>query len=108
MLDTVWNKLHIFPIENILGDLDVFISSDWTQPPTKKAKKVTILYDLIVYLYPNETAQIIVDTQKRRLKWVKTEADAVLCISEATKKDAQEILGIPKEKLFVIYPGGVV
>ena len=35
VLDTVWNKLHIFPIENILGDLDVFISSDWTQPPTK-------------------------------------------------------------------------
>ncbi|OGH42869.1 MAG: hypothetical protein A3B53_02370 [Candidatus Levybacteria bacterium RIFCSPLOWO2_01_FULL_42_15] len=105
LLDFLWNRLHIVPIEWFIGDVDVFISSDWTQPPTKKAKKATILYDLIVHKYPNETDKKIVDTQRRRLTWVKKECDVVFCISESTKKDAMEILGIEKRKLKVIYPG---
>jgi glycosyltransferase involved in cell wall biosynthesis len=104
-LDLIWNKLHIIPIEWLIGDVDVFISSDWTQPPTRKAKKATILYDLTVYKYPKETDKKIIDTQKRRLKWVKKECDAIMCISESTKNDAIEILSVPKERLHVVYPG---
>lgn len=105
ILDILWNRFHIFPIEKFIGNVDIFITSDWTEPPVKKARKGTILYDLIVYKYPSETDKKIVDTQKRKLKWVKKESDIVFCISEATKKDAMEILGIDKEKLRVIYPG---
>ncbi|MEK7551299.1 MAG: glycosyltransferase, partial [Patescibacteria group bacterium] len=105
LLNILWNNLHIMPIENFIGDIDIFISSDWVEPPTKKAKKVTILYDLIVYKYPNETAAKIVNIQKRKLLWVKKEIDRILCISEATKKDAIEILGIDPKKLEVISAG---
>ncbi len=105
LLDLLWNKLHILPIEWLIGDVDVFITSDWTEPPTIRAKKATILYDLIVYKYPQETDKKIVDVQKRKLKWVKKESDLIFCISEATKKDAMEILGIEANRLKVIYPG---
>ena len=105
VLDIMWNKLHVLPIEWFIGKVDVFISSDWTQPPTQKARKVTILYDLIVYRYPQETAKKIVEVQKRRLYWVKKEVEKIICISQSTKKDAQDILKIPVEKLAVIYPG---
>ncbi|MDP3998023.1 MAG: glycosyltransferase [bacterium] len=105
LLDFLWNRLHIIPIEWLIGNVDVFISSDWTQPPTKKAKSATILYDLLIYKYPQEMHSKIVATQKRRLKWVKKECDQIICISDATKKDAMEILGIEKERLQVVYPG---
>lgn len=105
-LDLMWNKLHILPIENFIGDVDVFITSDWTEPPTKKAKKATILYDLIVYKHPEETDKLIVETQKKKLEWVKKESDIIFCISEATKKDAIEVLKISEKKLVVVYPGG--
>ncbi len=105
VLDLLWNRLHILPIETLIGDVDVFITSDWTEPPARKAKKATILYDLVVYKYPQETHKKIVETQKRKLKWVKKESEKILCISEATKHDAEEILGIPKSKLEVVYPG---
>jgi glycosyltransferase involved in cell wall biosynthesis len=105
LLDLLWNKLHVFPIEWFIGDVDVFISSDWTEPPALKAKKVTILYDLIVYKYPKETDSKIIATQKRKLKWVKKECDIVFCISESTKRDAIELLGIEEKRLKVIYPG---
>ena len=105
ILDLLWNRLHIMPIEDLIGDVDIFITSDWTEPPVKKAKKMTILYDLIVYKHPEETAKRIVDTQKRKLTWVKKEESQILCISEATKRDAIDILGINEQRLKVIYPG---
>ncbi len=105
LLDFLWNRLHILPIENLIGDIDVFITSDWTEPPTQRAKKMTILYDLIVYKYPQETAEKIVETQKKKLRWVHKESAMILCISEATKRDAMEILGIEAKRLQVVYPG---
>lgn len=104
-LHFMWNVLHINPIENLIGPVDVFVTSDWAEPPVKKAKKATILYDLIVYKYPEETAKKIVNVQKKKLSWVKKESDMVFCISESTKKDAREILGIAESKLSVVYPG---
>lgn len=118
VLDIIWNRLHILPVEDLIGDVDVFLSSDWVQPPTRKAKKATILYDLIVYKYPEEThnefkftlkklliSANIVASQKRRIQWVRKECDLIYCISEATKKDAKEILGIDEERLKIAYPG---
>ena len=106
-LDFLWNRLHILPIEWLIGDLDIFITSDWVEPPVTKACKATILYDLIVYRFPEETDKRIVDAQRRKLKWVKKESAVIFCISEATKKDAREILGIEEKRLKVICPGGI-
>ncbi|MBI2032012.1 MAG: hypothetical protein HYT09_00020 [Candidatus Levybacteria bacterium] len=117
VLDFIWNKLHILPIEWLIGKFDIFITSDWTEPPSR-LKKATILYDLIVYKYPEEThsktefnpfkfliSPNIVASQKRKLKWVKKESSLVICISKATANDAKEILKIDEEKMKVIYSG---
>jgi|SRR3989304_774521 len=118
VLNILWNKLHIMPIENFIGDVDVFITSDWTEPPSKRAKKATIIYDLIVYKYPEEThnqtefnpfkliiSPNIVSSQKQKLKWVKKESDLIFTISASSKKDIEKILEIPGSKIKVIYPG---
>ncbi len=105
ILDLLWNRLHIAPIEWFVGDVDVFITSDWTEPPTKKARKATIIYDMVVFKYPEETASIIQKVQKRKLEWVKKESDKVFTISESAKKDIEDILDIDSEKIKVIYPG---
>ena len=105
VLDLLWNRLHVLPIESLIGDVDLFITSDWTEPPARRAKKATILYDLIVYKFPDETDKKIVETQKRKLAWVKKESDVILCISESTKRDAMELLGIEEGRLKVIGAG---
>jgi len=105
LLDIIWNKLHILPIEWLIGKIDVFISSDWTQPPTTNAKKVTIIHDMVIFTNSKETDSRIIAVQKRRLSWVKTEIDKVICVSEATKLDTIKLLGIPEERLTVVYPG---
>ncbi len=106
LLDLLWNKLHILPIESLIGDVDVFISSDWTEPPTKHAKKITVVHDLAVYKFPQETDEKIVRTQKRKLHWSVKECDAFICPSESTKKDLSSILEVSERKIHVV-PWGV-
>jgi glycosyltransferase involved in cell wall biosynthesis len=117
LLEFIWNKMHIYPIERIIGPVDLFITSDWVEPPAK-AKKATIIYDLIIFKHPEEThnkteynpfklliSPNIVKSQKRKLHWVKKESDVILTISESSKKDIEEILKIDSNKIKVIYPG---
>ncbi len=101
LLDLLWNRFHILPVEKLIGKVDVFISSDWTEPPSK-GKKVTFIHDLVVYKFPEETDRLIVETQKRKLKWSVKECSAFLCPSLATKNDAIEILKIPENKISVV------
>lgn len=105
LLDILWNKLHIIPVEWFIGSVDVFWSSDWTQPPLAHAKGMTTIHDLSFLRYPESFVTKIIETQKRRLELAIKECKMFLCDSEITKKDAMEFLDIPKEKLAVIYPG---
>jgi hypothetical protein len=118
LLSILWNTLHIIPIESFIGPVDVFWSSDWTQPPLGRAKGITTVHDLIAYKFPKETnaktgfrlsslAPIsnIVKTQKRRLAWAKKECSIFLCDSKATQRDLIELLHIDVSKTKVIYPG---
>ena len=45
LADIVWNRFHTFPIEKLIGKVDVLHTSDWSEPPTK-AFKVTTVHDL--------------------------------------------------------------
>ena len=118
ILSLIWNRFHIAPIEWFVGDVDLYITSDWTEPPARKAKKATIIYDLIIYKYPDEThnraefnifglkiSPNIVASQQRKLKWVKKESDLIFTISEASKRDIVELLGVDGSRVKVIYPG---
>lgn len=107
LLELLWNRWHILPIEYFIGEVDVFFTSDWLEPPAKKAKKVTTIHDLIVFKHPEGLVSKIVTVQKRKLNWVKKESKLVICDSQATKKDVLEILGIEENKLKIIYPGGI-
>jgi hypothetical protein len=108
MLHILWNVLHIFPVEWLVGSLDIFWSSDWTQPPLLRAKGITTIHDLTIYRYPESFSEEIIAVHKRKLAHSKKVCAAFLCDSETTKDDAITILKIPKEKLFVIYPGSGV
>lgn len=103
-MEILWNKLHIIPIENFIGKVDLFHTSDWVEPPAK-AKKVTTIHDFLVFKYPELFPQDLVETQKRRVSWVINEAEIILVDSESTKKDGYELLSVPKEKMVVVYPG---
>lgn len=105
LANLIWNQFHILPIEAMTGPVDVYLSSDWAQGPTQKAKTLTIVYDLIPWLYPETLHPKIIKTHRRRMSWVKKEVNQIIAISNSTKKDLARVVGFNEEKIGVAYPG---
>jgi len=105
LLSLIWNKWHILPIENFIGNVDVFFSSDWTQPPVKQAKLITVVHDLVPWRYPKTLPKKIITTHHNRIKWVKKEVGVIIADSQSTQNDLIKIIKIPKRKIYVVYPG---
>lgn len=104
ILSVLWNDMHTMSIDTILGELDWFISSDWTEPPAH-TKKATIVHDLTFKRYPETVESGVRKTQKSRMKWVVKESSLIFADSNATKKDLKEYYSLSESKTVVNYPG---
>lgn len=105
LMDFIWNSLHVYPIEKLVGKVDIFHSSDWTEPPSK-IPKVTTVHDLVPFKYPQSTTDNIRNAHKKKIAWVIRESKKIIAVSESTKNDLISILKVPEEKIVVI-PEGV-
>lgn len=103
LMEFLWNRLHVVPIETVTGPLDVFHAWDYLQPPRKKAKIVTTIHDVTTIKFPMYHHQSTVNAQAHRLRWVRKEADIIIADSQTTKQDIIELLGIEEERIRVIY-----
>lgn len=105
-------RRNIFEIFQFATDVrqyqaDVFFAPDSKLPfgLPKQMRKIVTVHDLAVFKFP-ETYQ-----RSRVLYWQQLfassvrRADRVVAISEATKRDLQEILRVPEEKIKIIYNG---
>jgi glycosyltransferase involved in cell wall biosynthesis len=102
--DIIWNRLHIFSIDNLIGKVDVLHTSDWTEPASS-AFKVTTVHDLGPTLYPQffpkDYVRDIVKTHQNKLFWVKKESKRIIVPSESTKSDLVK-WGFDEDKIRVI------
>lgn len=101
LADFIWNRFHILSIEKFIGSVDVFHSSDWTQPPTK-AFKVSTVHDLAPIRFPKGTPKRITEVHKRRLYWVLQEVDRIIVPTKFIKDELIEI-GADENKIRIIY-----
>lgn len=96
----LFNRFRFLPIEALIGQIDLFHSSDWTQPKSK-AVKVTTVHDLVPLKYPSYSHPKLVQAHRRRIEIIKKEIDAVIVPSKTTKHDLMQ-LGIVQDKIKVI------
>jgi len=104
VFEPMMNKWRVINVEQLIGEVDIFHSSDWTQPKTQ-AKKVTTIHDVVVFKYPEWSVPSVIKVHQRRLKLVEKEVDRVIVVSESVKKDLLEVSQIPAERIVVIYEG---
>lgn len=98
--DILWNRLHLFPIEKLIGPVDVFHTSDWTEPPSD-AFKVTTVHDLYPLKFPKMIHPKILEVHKRKLYWVMKESKRIIVPSTSTKNDLLD-LGVNENLIRVI------
>ena len=94
-----------YPIEAITGPIDLFHQTFFEPPQYFYPKSVATLFDAMPLVVPETYPERILKAYKGIIPWWRDECDHLICISEATKRDAMELMKIPEEKLSVIYPG---
>jgi glycosyltransferase involved in cell wall biosynthesis len=94
--------LHL-SMDRWLSGVDVFHGTDHLLPPLRRAKTVFTLHDLIFKFYPEYHLPLNRAFLALMLPRFLRRADAIIAVSECTKRDALRLYDIPPEKITVIY-----
>lgn len=104
LLSFIWNKIHIFPIEWFIGHCNIFHTSDWTHPPTLKAKTISTIHDLTPFLFPQWLNPKIVNNHKSKLNASLKQNSFYICVSKNSLNDLLKIFPqIERQNTTVIY-----
>lgn len=91
------------PILKFWPKLDLFHSWDWIQPPDKKLPLVSTIHDLAILKFPETAHPKVLKRHRKSWEILKKRKAHVIAVSQATKKDIVELLGISAGKIHVIY-----
>jgi glycosyltransferase involved in cell wall biosynthesis len=84
---------------------DVFHASQQLWNPPRRTAFTATLYDVTCWLMPEAHTAANVAAARRFAQRVLRRAARLIAISENTRADAVRLLGLPAEKIEVIYPG---
>ncbi len=94
------------PLLDWLGPrVDLFHASNQLWNPPRSCRLTATLYDMTCWLVPETHSAANVRASRLFAERVMRRADGLIAISESTRRDAVRILGLPEEKIEVIYPG---
>jgi glycosyltransferase involved in cell wall biosynthesis len=106
-LARLWHRLCLpVPVEAVTGPLDVFYSPDFVLPPTRRTTGTLLTVHDLSFLHCPEA---FVPALRRYLERVVprsvARADLVLADSAHTRSDIVLLLGVPPDKVRVLYSG---
>lgn len=105
-LSIIWQRLRLpLPIEWLTGALDLFHSPDFVLPPVRHARTVLTVHDLSFLRYPECFSPPLLRYLLSAVPRSVERADLVLADSENTRDDLIELLGVPPERIRVVYAG---
>jgi len=88
-----------------LEEADIFFGTDYRGIFDKNLKNVITIHDLAHIHFPDSTEKASLSYLKNRLPEVAQKSDFLIAVSEATKKDIVEYLGVSESKLKMIHLG---
>ncbi|MEE8472104.1 MAG: glycosyltransferase family 1 protein [Dehalococcoidia bacterium] len=104
LVSLAWQVIPLPPADWVTGPVDIFHSPNYRIVPVRHAKLVVTVHDLVVLKYPEYQFFTRV---KHIGGWLRklNRADAVVAVSENTRKDILELLDVPPEKVHTVYNG---
>ncbi len=101
----IWNTLQWPSADSLLGGVDVYHATNFFLPPVRSARRVVSIPDASFAVVPELCSPKIVGPFSASVAQFAREADVVLTISEASKRDIVERFGADDSKVHVTYPG---
>jgi glycosyltransferase involved in cell wall biosynthesis len=91
------------PLDRLLPRADIFHATEHLLPPLKKTRTVFTLHDLIFQFFPEYHLPLNHWFLRNAMPHFVRRADAIIAVSEWTKRDAIRFYNVPPEKITVIY-----
>jgi glycosyltransferase involved in cell wall biosynthesis len=92
-------------MDRMFCDVAVFHATEHLLPQLKKTRSVFTLHDLIFQFDPDSHKPLNIAFLKMLMPRFLKAADAIIAVSENSKRDAINLYGIPANKIHVIYEG---
>jgi glycosyltransferase involved in cell wall biosynthesis len=102
---TAWSRLGRGPVEWLAGPLDVFHFSDWMYPPQRGGVRATTIHDLVPLRHPDWVHPQTYRMHSRKYAHAAKTCDLIVVNSEFTAGEVVDLLGFPRERIAVAYPG---
>jgi glycosyltransferase involved in cell wall biosynthesis len=102
---TAWSRLGRGPVEWLAGPLDVFHFSDWMYPPQRRGVRATTIHDLLPLRHPDWVHPQTYRMHARKYNHAAQTCDLIFVNSEFTAGEVVELLGFPRDRIWVAYPG---
>lgn len=103
----LWQKNDFLSINRLIGNCDIFFSSDFLRPKTdKNVKGITTIHDLSWKIFPQYHTNDVIKAHEKKLEKTIKYKDEIIVDSQNTKNDLLKLYpSIKEEKIHVIYPG---
>ncbi|MCX6340468.1 MAG: glycosyltransferase family 1 protein [Candidatus Aureabacteria bacterium] len=87
------------------GRCDLYHFPNFVIPPLKKGKAVVTVHDLSFSRYPEYTEARNLRRLEKCFRYTLERADAIITISEFSKRELMELYGVPSDRIAVIHLG---
>jgi len=98
-------RFGVRPIERYVGAVDAFVDSEWYRPRQASGARLTVVYDLIPFRFPEWVDPRTRRAHLRAMRTLSSRVDRVMAISEATRDDVERFTGVAPDRCSVVYGG---
>jgi glycosyltransferase involved in cell wall biosynthesis len=92
-------------MDRMFGNIDIFHATEHLLPRLKHTRSVFTLHDLIFQFDPDSHKPLNIAFLKTMMPRFLRATDAIIAVSECSKRDAINLYNIPADKIHVIYEG---
>ncbi len=93
------------PLDRVMPRADIFHATEHLLPLLQNARTVLTLHDLIFQFFPDYHLPLNRWFLQNAMPHFLRRADAIIAVSECTRRDAIRLYNLPPEKITVIYEG---
>lgn len=100
----LWNYLPLTYDALFREQADIYHFFNFICPPKIKGKVIITVYDMVFKLYPETMTSANFNRLKKNLLRSCQQADAIITISQNSKSEIVQHMGVPEEKIHIIPP----
>jgi len=105
LLIPAWRRLSFPHLEMIAPDCDLLYSNEFYFPPTKHALVLATIHGLSYRIIPEKISSQFVKSFNQGLSFILKNADYLVAVSETTKTELVNHVGVAPERIYVVTHG---